>query len=107
MLTVFIAGVLATPIRVAEQAGFRFSAPEGHLQGGDTQRSPHVVSDNPAHHLPGKQINDNRQIQPTFKCPDVGDIRCPDLVWGNGIKLPVKAVGRYCLVMVTVSQWSL
>jgi hypothetical protein len=43
--------------------------------------------------LARKQINDNRQIQPTFKRPEAGDIGCPDFIWSDDIKLTVKAIG--------------
>ena len=108
MLTVFMAGSLAAPIRVVEQTRFWFPTPKGHLQRTDAQCSLHVVGDSPAHHLPRKQINDNRQIQPAFERPDVGDIRCPGLVRGNGILCRPRLLGEiaplWLLSVVTLKR---
>jgi hypothetical protein len=80
MLSVFMAGSLAIPIRVMEQARFRLSAPKGHLQGTGTQRDPHVIGNRPANDLLREQINDDHDIEPAFQCPDVSDISRPDLI---------------------------
>jgi len=66
MLAIFPTRILAAAIRVMQQAGRWLSAPEGHLQGLDTERGPHVVVNRPAHDLAGKQIDHHGDIQPAL-----------------------------------------
>src|ERR1039458_8982443 len=58
----------------------RTAAAPGHLEGVDDERTPHVFSHRPAHHLAVEQIHDHRQKQPSFVGRDVGKVGDPYLV---------------------------
>lgn len=74
-------GVLAAPVGVMQQLQCRVFAEPGH---GQRIRHPvrrHARLQRPANDYAVDQIEHDGQIQPVFIRPEVGDVRCPNLVW--------------------------
>ena len=72
--------VLAATIRVVDAALRRPAQGDGHVQGADRQILLHPVADGPADHPARMEVQNDRQIDPAFACPDTGDVACPLLV---------------------------
>ena len=86
--------VLAAAVRMVGQPSRRASDREGLSQCGERQFLVQAVADRPADNAPGKQVDDNGQIQPALPGPDVGDIRAPLLIGALGREVLVEEVGR-------------
>jgi hypothetical protein len=74
------AGVLAAPVGVVHQSVCRALPEPGHgpRSGHDLRR--HARLQRPAEDFTVEQIEHDRQVEPAFIRPQVGDIRRPDLV---------------------------
>ena len=72
-----IAGVLATTVTVMYQWAHRLSLMQRHLQRGTDQLLCHSCIHRPANDTPREQVQDNRQIEPSFLGRNVGDIGTP------------------------------
>ena len=86
------AGVLAAPIRVVQQPGWRTTIPQCHTQGVQNQQGVHGLAHRPANHFARKQVQHDRQVQPGFAGLNVRKIADPFLVGSGGRKLLVQAV---------------
>lgn len=65
-LAVISGSILAATIGVVDEARRRLLALDGHGQGRDGQFRPHMVTHRPADDLPGEEIEDDGQIEPSF-----------------------------------------
>jgi hypothetical protein len=74
------AGVLAAAVRMKDQSTFRTSAEPGHAQCVDDQLPRHAFAHRKADHLTAEQIDDDREIEPAFVCPEIGDVASPDAI---------------------------
>src|SRR5215203_1726190 len=71
-----------------------WSLPLGsHHQSPQRQLGAQVIAHRPADHLPGRQIQYCRQVEPAFICGDVGDIGQPDPVGRRRHELLPQEVG--------------
>lgn len=73
-----VAGVLASPVAVVNEASRRIPPAHRHVQRSQRQFSSHGVIHRPTHNRPGKQIHGYGQIEPALFGGDVGDIARPD-----------------------------
>src|SRR5215210_75529 len=85
---------LTAAVRMVEQAGSRSSHDEGSSQRGERQLLVQPVADCPAHHAPGVEVHNDRQVQPAFSRPDVGEVRTPLLVGSLRREVLLEEVGR-------------
>jgi hypothetical protein len=65
-----------------------------HIQRTDRQIAFHPVADGAANDTAGIQVEYDREIQPTFPCPDVGDITSPLLVRGIRREILIQQIRR-------------
>ncbi len=72
---VVFAGVLAPAIRVHQQPRTRTTTLDRHRERIYHQPALHRVVHRPAHNHPAEQILDHRQVQPTVRRRNVGDVR--------------------------------
>src|SRR5690606_5906553 len=88
-----------------DQSSLWLALPDCHLQCITNQRCFHSCTHAPTHHLSGKQIDDNRQIQPAFLSPDTGYVTNVGLIRLDNIKLSIQLVLKHRLFMLTVSSY--
>ena len=77
-----IASELGALVGMHMDLGLWFAVPDGHEQGLQRQVRIGPALHRPTDHPPGKQIDDDGQIQKPFVGADVGDIGDPKLVGG-------------------------
>jgi hypothetical protein len=53
----------------------------------------HLSTHRPADHAPGEQIDDGSHIEPTFRCPDIGEVGDPFAVGSGRFEGAVEHVG--------------
>ena len=94
--------VLAPAVRVMDQARARVSGSQSSPQRLHHQLRPHVVSGCPAHNAATEQVEDDGEIQPPGRGPDVGDVRGPQLVGPRRVEILLDQVWRNGLAMVRV-----
>src|SRR5258708_7000450 len=87
------ARVLDAAVRVMEEARFGVSGLQGHGQGVEGQAPIDVRIEGPADHTSREEVQDRCEVQPALSCPDVGDVRDPDLVGRGRGEVPVKLIG--------------
>lgn len=74
-LLLMIAGaILAATIGMEHAARRRVAQPHRHIERADRQILLHSVTDCPAHNVPAVQVEDDRQVEPAFQRPDIGDV---------------------------------
>ena len=95
--------VLVATIRVEKAAGRRITQPHRHVQGTDGQVLFHPVADNPPDHATTEQIDDDRQIEPAFGCPDMADISRPFPVGPVSREVAIQKVGHNIRLGLAVS----
>lgn len=89
------AGILAAPIGVVHQARRRLTPALCHGQRLRHDVRRHPRRNRPTHDLPVKQIEHDGQVQPAFFRPEIGDIRCPDLIGFRRREIPLQQVVRH------------
>ncbi len=89
-----VAAVLATAIRVHDQPWWWSTAEPRHAQRVSYQAGTHVGRHAPAHDHPAAQVDEGRQIQPTFVGSAVGDVARPLCVGFVGREVPLQQVWR-------------
>ena len=62
----------------------------GHIQRTDCQIAFYTVADSPPKDTARLKIDDHRQVQPAFACPDVGDVSSPFLIGSSGREILIK-----------------
>ena len=80
------AGILAAAVGMVKQTGQRLAVRNGHFEGLGGQGVRQERFHGPANYQPRIQVQNGRQIQPTFSSIDVSDISYPFLVWSTGRK---------------------
>ena len=79
-----------------------------HVEGSYCQVLLHPVADGPTYHPKGMQIKDERQINPAFARPDIGDVaspfRCADLRFWLGWLAAKSCCKRFGAIL---NVWSL
>ena len=79
-LLVIMRTILAASVAVMD-ASLRWPAQgDRHVQGADRQVFLHTVADGPTDHPTGMEVQNDRQIDPAFARPDIGDVPGPLLV---------------------------
>ena len=86
--------VLAATVAVENAARRRGAKRDGHFQRPDRQIAFHAITDSPADHAPGMQIQDHRQIKPALAGPDIADVTRPFLVGPVGGEVALQQVWR-------------
>jgi hypothetical protein len=56
----------------------------------------HRSAHRPADHAPGEEIDDGRQLEPAFGCPDVGEVSDPFAVWSRRLERAVEHIRSDC-----------
>jgi hypothetical protein len=86
------ARVLASAIRVHDEDAVENPAAKSKLECRAGQISIDPCTGRPANNAAEKQIEHNRQIQPCFLGPDVGDVSRPDSIVLLSGEVPLKAI---------------
>ena len=73
----------------------RLTSPDSHQQSVQSERCLHPGMHRPADDFTGIQIDDGRQIQPTFMRADVSDIRHPNYVRRADVEVLLQPISRY------------
>ena len=94
--------ILATSIRVMNASLGWPAQGNGHVQGADRQALLHAIADGPADHPARMQIENDRQIDPAFARPDMGDVARPFLVGMARSEVLLQKVRRDVERMVAV-----
>jgi len=89
-----LAGVLTAPIGVVQQPRRGLPTTNGHHQRGFHQRGLHRSGHSPLDDLAGKQIHDDRQIQPALLGGEIRDVTAPHAIGHGHGKLPIQEIGR-------------
>jgi hypothetical protein len=90
-----VAGILATPVGMMNQSRPRLPAEPRHGQRVDRNVRRHSGFQRPTDDFPVKQIENDGQVEPAFRRPDVGQIGCPDLVRCARREVPIEPVRRH------------
>src|SRR6266498_2660710 len=85
--------VLATLVRMVKQRGIGLAGLQCHLQRSFHQGGIHVCGHRPANDLAGKQIQNDRQIQPALCGVNIGEITDPFAVGHRCRKVLVQTIG--------------
>lgn len=96
---VIIGAVLAAAIRVKDAAFGRLAQVGGHIQRPYRQVLLHPVADSPANDAAAMQIENDRQIQPTLRRPNIADVAGPFAVGRIGDEVAFDqfgAIPRLC-----------
>jgi len=99
-----LAGVLATTIRVMHQPHCRFPPEPRHRQRVRHDVRRHAGFQRPAHHFAVEQVEHDRQIEPAFIRPQIGDVGCPRLIWGGWREVQIQQVRGYRQVVLRVRR---
>jgi hypothetical protein len=91
MLPIFLAGILTTTVGMVQQAFVGLALPKCHVQGSYTQRRTHMIVNRPTDNASDKQVDYHRQIQPTLQCPEVGNVRRPNLIGFGDVSLHLRS----------------
>ena len=67
---------------------------DGHFQRSERQITFHAITDGPADHAPGVQVQDHRQIEPALPGPDVADVTRPFLIGLISSEIALQQVRR-------------
>ena len=84
--------VLAATVAMENAAPRRRPERDGHFQRAERQVAFQAITDGPADHAPGVQVQDHRQIEPALPGPDVADVSCPFLIGLIGSEIALKQV---------------
>src|SRR5215203_6769468 len=76
-------GVLAAVVGVADQAGWRLSLADGHLQGVQDQFGAQVLGHRPANDPTRERVQDHGEVQPALVGALLGNVGDPELI-GTG-----------------------
>src|SRR5882672_1563680 len=95
LLQKVVAAILAAAIRVMNQPRRRAPTEPRHAQRIDHQLLGHPLAHRPADNLPGVQIENYRQVQPTLGRRDVRDVSRPHLIRALGRKVLLQSVRRH------------
>ena len=87
-----VESALATLVGVVQQGHGSAPAPHGHHQRVHHELGGHALLHRPAHDATGVQVQHRSHVQPTFCCPDVGEVGHPLLVRAIGLELAVQHV---------------
>ena len=100
--TEVLRGVLGATVGVHYEPRARTAGSDGHLQGIAGQGGLHVISDGPADHPPGGQVDDRGQVGPALPGAQVGDVTDVDPVDldGPGPERPLDQIDRGLCVRV-------
>jgi len=75
------------------QEGVRLAAPpDGRDQRIGDELGGRGIAHRPAHHPTGEQVSHSGHLEPSFRCPDVGEVSHPLLVGPVGSKLAIQHV---------------
>lgn len=87
------AGILAALVGVHDHLPIRAATPQGHEDRSHDEIGLHPCVHRPADHLAGEEVEDNRQVQPAFLCPNIGDVGAPDVVGTGDIEVLLEPMG--------------
>src|SRR6266540_1285761 len=96
--------VLTALVRMVKQRGIRLAGLQCHVQGSFHQGGIHVCGHCPAHDLAGKQIQNDRQIQPALCGVNVGEITDPFAVRHRCRKILVQTIGCWNDIGLTLCR---
>lgn len=89
---------ILTPLVAVYQYSFGLATHEhGRLQRVTHQLGVYAFTELPAHHPATEQVNKDGQIQPTLRCPEVGDVAHPHSVGGTHDKLARQVIRHHCM----------
>src|SRR5450759_4340526 len=80
------------------------STEPGHAQCVDNQLPGHALAHREADHLAAEQVDDDREIEPSFLCPHIGDVAGPDPIRRLDVKPTLQQVRRDGKAMRTVRR---
>src|SRR5260221_3414661 len=100
-LTIRMAGVLASPVRVMEQFPCYAAARQRHTQGGLHQRFVAVGRHGPPHDHARVQIQDHCQVEPPLSSWDGGNITSPLLIRPLCRKVLLQEIGSHRMPWMT------
>lgn len=85
-VTYLATGVLATPVGMKQQSRCRRLRGLRHPQRIQHQLTRHMLGHCPANNTAGEPIEDCAHRQPALACPQIGDVREPDLAGCFGVR---------------------
>lgn len=94
--------ILAATVGMHDYTFWHAPAPEGHLQSLAGQIGGHTLGHGPPDNHAREKVDHDRQIQPAFIGPQVGDIAHPFAVRSRSGEVLPEQVGRHRQVMVGV-----
>ncbi len=97
---VVLAGILAAPIAVVNEARSWLAVGDRHVERLEDQRAVHGRFHGPTDDAPGEEIHDRRQEQPTFRGGHVGDVGDPPLIGSGGGEILFQQVRRDRLIVI-------
>ena len=103
---VITTGILAAAIRVVNQSFCRLPPPISHRKSFRDQRCLHAAIHRPADYFPRVQVNDHRQIQPSFHGPQISNVAAPHGIRLFHLKIPIQKIRRHGQVMLAVRCYS-
>ncbi len=90
---VIVRTVLAASVTMENAAPRRGPERDGHFQRPNRQIAFHAITDGPADHAPGVQVQDHRTIEPALPGPDVADVTRPFLIGLIGSEIVLSRFG--------------
>lgn len=96
------AAILAALVSVNQHPLGLASHDHGRLQGIAHQFGVNALTELPAHHPATEQVNEDGQIQPTLRCPEIGDVTHPHPIGCAHGKFTPQVVGCHRMRMVGV-----
>jgi hypothetical protein len=95
---------LAAAVRVKDQPRRGSTTEPGHAQVVDDQLPGHALAHCEANHLTAQQVDDDRERDPPFLCPEIGDVAGPSPIGRRDAKPAVQQVWRHRKTMITVRR---
>lgn len=99
-----LAGILATPVRMADQYGRRPTLLIGHVQRIANQLGWHAWCHGPAHHFARVQVQHGCQMLPAGTGTDIRDVADVRQVRRARLALPVQHVASHWQVVLAVRR---
>src|SRR5674536_90390 len=75
-----------------------------HAQCVDNQLPGHALAHREPDHLTAEQVDDDREIKPSFLCPHIGDVASPNPIWRLDCKPAFQKVRRDGKAMRTIRR---
>jgi hypothetical protein len=97
---VIMTSILAAAIRMMNQSLCRLSPPVGHQKGFYDKRCLQTAAHGPPNNFSRIQVDDHRQIQPSFHRPQIGDVAAPDSVGSIHLKISIQKIRSHGQIVI-------